>query len=249
VGKVDEYVSVLQPLDRVEPYLLAEAGLPGPRANIELAEAAARVVDEETLQQWASLDEQAAPENTPQVLLVFAGLLGMGRLLAEGRDDLLPRLRAAASDSRWRAREGVATALQHLGDADFGRLCSEMEGWLEGTWLEQRAAAAAVCEPRFLSSAEDVGRALAILDRITTAVAAADQRTGDDFRALRQALGYCWSVAVASSPEQGEPVMERWLRSDDRDVRWIMRENLRKRRLSRADPAWVAGWTSELGRS
>jgi hypothetical protein len=248
VARVDEYVSLLRSLDQVEPYLLAESGLPGPRGNIELAEAAARVVDEETLQRWASLDEQAAPENTPQVLLVFTGLLGLGRLVAAGRDDVLPRLRAAASDPRWRVREGVATALQHLGDADFEALCSEMDGWLEGTWLEQRAAAAAVCEPRLLNSEEDVGRVLAILDRITTAVAAAEKRAGDDFRALRQALGYCWSVAVAARPEQGEPVMERWLRSDNRDVRWIMRENLRKRRLSRADPAWVERWMSELGR-
>jgi hypothetical protein len=246
---VDDYVSLLSSLDRVEPFLLEESGLPGPRGNIELAEAAARVVDEETLIRWSSLDEQAAPENTPQVLLVFAGLLGLGRLLAEGRQDVLSHLRTAASDSRWRVREGVATALQHLGDADFARLCDEMERWLEGTWLEQRAAAAAVCEPRFLDSEDDVRRVLAILDRITSGVAGAEQRAGDDFRVLRQALGYCWSVAVAQHPEQGEAVIERWLRSTDRDVRRIMRENLRKRRLSRADPDWVARWTRELGRS
>ena len=206
-------------------------------------------MDEETLLRWASLDEQVAPENTSRVLLVFAGLLGLGRLLAEGKDDVLPRLRASASDSRWRVREGVATALQHLGDADFTRLCDEMERWLEGSWLEQRAAAAAVCEPRFMNSEEDVRRVLAILDRITAAVAAADERAGADFRALRQSLGYCWSVAVAARPERGEPMMERWLPTADRDVRWIMRENLRKRRLSRADPEWVACWTSELSRS
>jgi len=124
-----------------------------------------------------------------------------------------------------------------------------MERWLEGSWLEQRAAGAAVCEPRFLNSEEDVRRVLAILDRITAAVAAAGEQAGDDFRALRQALGYCWSVAVAARPELGEPVMERWLGMADPDVRWIMRENLRKRRLSRADPEWVALWTQELGRS
>jgi hypothetical protein len=41
--------------------------------------------------------------------------------------------------------------------------------------------------------------------------------------------------------------MERWLASDDRDVRWIMRENLRKRRLARMDAAWVARCVDELG--
>jgi hypothetical protein len=40
--------------------------------------------------------------------------------------------------------------------------------------------------------------------------------------------------------------MERWLRSirEDRDVARIMRQNLRKARLARADEAWVARWRS-----
>ncbi len=57
---------------------------------------------------------------------------------------------------------------------------------------------------------------------------------------LRKGLGYCWSVAVAALPEPGKARMERWLASDDPDVRWIMRENLKKARLQRLDPEWVA---------
>ena len=34
--------------------------------------------------------------------------------------------------------------------------------------------------------------------------------------------------------------MEKWLESEDPDVRWIMRENLKKSRLARMDAAWVA---------
>ena len=247
VRKVDDYVVQLRSLEQAEPFLLEHSGLPGPRGNIELAEAAARVVDEATLLRWVSLDDHEAPENTPRVVLVFAGLLGLGRLLATGRTDVLPALRAAANDPRWRVREGVATALQHLGDANFVALCDEMERWLDGTRLERRAAAAAVCEPRFLTGREEVRRVLAVLDRITAGIAGDGQRSGDDFRALRQALGYCWSVAVAADPGQGKPVMERWLRNPDRDVRWIMRENLRKRRLACADPAWTARSLEQLG--
>ncbi len=40
--------------------------------------------------------------------------------------------------------------------------------------------------------------------------------------------------------------MERWLRSDDRDVLWIMKENLGKQRLIQIDPAWVARWRPKL---
>ncbi|MCY1247415.1 hypothetical protein D9M72_607440 [compost metagenome] len=54
---------------------------------------------------------------------------------------------------------------------------------------------------------------------------------------LRQGLGYCWSVAIAASPAEGFRRLERWAASDDKDVRWIVRENLKKARLARADPA------------
>jgi hypothetical protein len=56
-------------------------------------------------------------------------------------------------------------------------------------------------------------------------------RKGDDFRICRQCLGYAWSVMVASNPEIGKPYMQRWLVIEDPDIRWIMKENLKKKRL------------------
>jgi hypothetical protein len=52
-------------------------------------------------------------------------------------------------------------------------------------------------------------------------------------------------VVVAASPAAGRPRMERWLLSGsgDRDVAWIMRQNLRKARLARGDPDWARRWT------
>ncbi len=83
---------------------------------------------------------------------------------------------------------------------------------------------------------------LECLDAITQTVASADasERRADDFRVLRQALAYGWSVAVVACPEDGKPLFERWLASPDRDVQWILRENLKKARLKRLDPDWVA---------
>jgi hypothetical protein len=52
---------------------------------------------------------------------------------------------------------------------------------------------------------------------------------------LRQALGYCWSVAIAASPDEGFRLFERWATIEDADVRWVVRENLKKKRLARAD--------------
>ena len=81
-----------------------------------------------------------------------------------------------------------------------------------------------------------------ILDRITASMAAATDRQSDAFVALRKGLGYCRSVAVAALPEFGKPLMEKWFSSSDKDVRWIMRENLKKNRLQRMDAAWVEKW-------
>ena len=47
-------------------------------------------------------------------------------------------------------------------------------------------------------------------------------------------------MAVAALPDVGKPLMEKWLGSDDPDIRWIMRENLKKNRLAKMDAAWVA---------
>jgi hypothetical protein len=52
-------------------------------------------------------------------------------------------------------------------------------------------------------------------------------------------MGYCWSVAVAALPDAGKPLMEKWLRSEDKDIRWMMKENLKKNRLARMDAKWV----------
>jgi len=117
-----------------------------------------------------------------------------------------------------------------------------MRLWAEGTPLEQRAVTAGLCEPSLLCEPAAVQAVLELLDLITESVSRRKERKSDDFRALRQTLGYGWSVAAAADMAQGEAAMERWFASPDPDVRWLMRENLKKKRLERADPAWVEKW-------
>jgi hypothetical protein len=255
-----------------EPYLLAHSNLPGPRGNLELAATAADLGTEAQFRRWASLGPDVAPENTPGCFLAFCGVVGLGAIMAlgagrgEGTSPGLPypdaagetlggatpggatpplrTLRALASDPRWRIREGVAMALQRWGDADMDALLAAMMDWAAGNPLEQRAAAAALCEPRLLKDAEHAAAVLEILSRITASIPQATDRKSDAFKTLRQGLGYCWSVAVAALPDTGKPLMERWLVSPDPDIHWIMRENLKKNRLVKIDAAWVARWRS-----
>jgi len=239
MGKIDEYRAILRTLGDWDEYLLRNSNLPGPRGNLELAHAAADEGSEQQFLRWIALDAEQAPANTPGEFLAFCGVVGLGRLLAEGRRDLLPTIRARASDARWRTREAVAMALQRWGDADMDALLDEMERWAAGNPLEQRAAAAGLCEPRLLADPRYTRRVLAVLDAITASLLTVQDRKGEDFKTLRQGLGYCWSVAVAALPSEGKPLMEKWLGSGDADVRWIMRENLKKNRLVRVDAAWV----------
>ena len=245
--KIDAYRAILRDLDDWDAYLLAETGLPGPRGNLELAQAVADIGDPARFQRYAAITAHQAPTNTPGEFLAFCGVVGLGRLVAEGHHELLPTLRRHASDPRWRLREAVAMALQRLGDADMDRLLAEMRCWAQGSPLEQRAAAAALCEPRLLAQPAHARATLEILDAVTATIPPAQARKSEGFRALRQGLGYCWSVAVVALPEVGKPMMEAWLSHPDPDIRWIMRENLSKARLARMDAAWVRVCQEKLG--
>ena len=246
---MDDYRQQLSVLDEWEPFLLSESGLPGRRGNIELGQAVAEEGDEPLFLRLLAFDAYRAPTNTPEEFLAFCGILGLGKLLSEGRSYLLPRLRASASDPRWRAREAMAMALQRWGRVEMGALLKEMAEWAIGSRLEQRAAAAGLCEPDLLSSGKYELATLQLLDRITATLVGAEDRRTDAFRALRKGMGYCWSVAVVALPDEGKRLMEERFPCDDPDVRWVMRENLRKKRLERLDPEWVATSRILLGMS
>jgi hypothetical protein len=244
MGRVEEYRATIRELDDWEPFLLEHSGLPGPRANLELAGAVAEEADPSTLRGWAALRPDEAPFGSSMEFLPVCGVIGLGRLLVEGDGPALRELREHASDPRWRIREAVVIALQRFGDSDLPSLLKAMEEWASGTALERRAAVAALCEPRLLRDLDHTAEVLRLLDRVTAELPSSRERGDDAFRALRQALGYAWSVAIVARPEVGKPLFEHLLENDDPDVRWITRENLRKKRLERMD----ATWTAELRR-
>ncbi len=279
--KLDDYRAALRDLPAAEwePYLLAHANLPGPRGNLELAAAVADAGDEAQFRRWAALGPDVAPENTPGCFLAFCGVVGLGAVMAfcacrgevpsssatrettaGGETPPLQILRTLAADPRWRIREAVAMALQRWGDADMPALLAEMADWAAGNPLEQRAAAAGLCEPRLLKNPDHAAAVLRILDEITASIpplarsetsqsksGEIDQSGRDALKTLRQGLGYCWSVAVVARPDAGKPLMEKWLASDDPDIHWIMRENLKKNRLVKMDADWVSQLTTKSG--
>ncbi len=235
-NRVEAYRAELRRQTDWDAYLTAHSGLPGPRGNLELLEAAG---DE------AKPGELWRLSRSGDEYLAACGAAGLGRLAGSDRK-VLPRLRELASDPRWRVREGVAMALQRMGRHSMPRLLQEMGRWAAAGPYVQRAAAAGLCEPVLLKDPAQVEQVLAILDRITESVASSRDRKGDAFRVLRQALGYCWSVAAAAHPKAARPVLERWFRSADPDIAWIMKTNLTKARMANLGPEWVTRWQGQL---
>lgn len=213
-------------IKRWPTYLRQNSGLPGPRGNLELVQAVAEEGDRDCFDRLIATDDE---------YLVVCGVVGLGRLMAEGAD-FEPQLLGHACDQRWRVREGVAMALQRLGDADLPRLIGLVRVWsVRANPLVQRAAVAAICEPRLLKAATGAECALTACAQATEALVArtVDERREPDARTLRQALGYCWSVAVAAAPAVGLPMFRALADTSDPDVAWIVRENRSKARLAK----------------
>jgi len=235
MSKIDDYRLTLKNLDDWIPFLQKQSGLPGPRGNLELAYA---VAEEGNIKQFKQFLSFRAEENTPEVFLVFCGMVGLGKL-AGNDPTLFEQLRKYASDPRWRIREAVATGLQLVGDQNMDLLLKEMEKWSGGNWYEKRAVAAALAEPRLLKQPKYAKKVLQVLNEITDSMEKADAPRDEAFKILRQGMGYCWSVAVAALPDAGKPMMEKWLDSQNKDIRWMMKENLKKNRLIKMDADWV----------
>jgi len=246
MNKIQTYIEKLYNLDDWDTYLMQESGLPGPRANLELMQAVAEVGDESRFLRWLSYTPDVAPVNMQQEFLACCGTTGLGKLVKDGKKEYLEQLRLLASDPRWRVREAVAMALQIYGEDHMEELITEMENWARGNNYEKRAAAAALCEPKLLSQKEQVSKVLQILETITCSIMEIADRKGEGFIALKKSLAYCWSVAIVALPDEGKQRFEKLVAYDDKDIKWIMRENLKKDRLKRMDQEWTESMKQKI---
>lgn len=215
--------------DEVVAYLTAHSGLPGPRGNLELLAAAGDLLP-------AAHAERLRSE--PDEYLRCCGVIHLAGQFASDPDGVARLLTAAASDPSWRVREAVAMAGQRIGDSGLADLAGLVARWLAADDpLVQRAAVAAICEPRLIRTPAGAATALEACASATRSLLALPpgRRRAPDVRTLRQALGYSWSVAVAADPATGLPVFLA-LGTDDPDLEWIVRTNRTKARLKRLLP-------------
>jgi hypothetical protein len=233
----------------LEFYLREQSHLPGPRANLELVNdlshllAVLAPVQSDNvhmlLNHLVHNHYKAIESNTPDEFVMLCGVVAFGACAAkrpEWRGETVEFLDRCAASSSWRVREGVAIAFQRL-------LCTAPREILDhlttlaytGDYLQQRAAIAAIAEPGLLNTPDMVSEALNIqrmvLEHLHRAPAA--DRKRENFRALRKALGYTLSVVTAATPKDGFALMRMCAGWGDADVVWVLRENLKKKRLAK----------------
>jgi hypothetical protein len=232
----------------LEFYLREQSRLPGSRANLELVTSLSNLLAAIVLEQpdpvWMLLkqlvaDEKTIASNTPGEFVVLCGVVGFGACTAvrpEWRGEVFELLGHFAYSSKWRVREGAALAFQRLLPvAPQETIEYLMELATKGNCLQQRLSVAAIAEPPLLNTPEMIDAALTIQRLVLERLHAlpAGERKREDVRALRQSLGYTVSVVAAATPERGFALMGECATWADADINWVLRENLKKKRLAK----------------
>jgi hypothetical protein len=234
-------------------FLASHSNLPGPRANLELLDAYSTAIGElsrgrtDPLWKLSLRLRQSADE-----FVAMCGVRGIGAI---GRSDpsafaekALSQLRLSSTHRSWRVREAVAMALQDMIESD-PQTVERLEEWIHGgDWLEMRAVAAGVAEPRLLRRPNAARSAVRLHQAIFERILSVPAPRSGEFRVLRQALAYSLSVVVAALPDEGFSWMERLITKRDPDVLWICRENLKKNRLTSRFPDEVKAMTVKANR-
>lgn len=233
----------------LEFYLREHSNLPGLHANLELADdvgyllRAALTHNAEgvyaLLRDFAYRDRKAVASNSPSEFILLCGIIAYSTCAAvktEWRAELFELLAQLARSSHRRVRESVIQSYQHLLSADLSDTVIQLKAlMLKGTYLQQCTAVITLAEPYLLYSSELLASALEFqrlaLENIRCA--SFEDRKREAFRQLRRALGFTISVITASAPDKGFALMRECAEWNDPDVTWILRENLKTKRLAR----------------
>lgn len=239
---------------KIIEYIISNSNLPGPRANLEMAQAFAEVVEEyyakDPERLWSlslkliEVSSDEAPVNDPREFLPFCGARAMGAIGSVSPaffTKALSLLKELANDPRWRTREAVAIGLQKLLEKHGQRTMKELESWiLKDDWLVMRAVAAGVAEPVLLKNEQYAQWALDLHKKIFNQILDTKDRKSEEFKKLKQGVGYTLSVVIHAIPEEGFEYIHQLIDSQDSDILWIVKENLKKKRLTKNFPEEVS---------
>ncbi|MFX1508363.1 MAG: hypothetical protein ACFFDC_19955 [Promethearchaeota archaeon] len=241
-------------------YLLANSNLPGRRANLELAKAFTVVIKENLYDNkvilWdfvislLKITPEEAPTNNPYEFLPFCGTWAVGVIGATSEThfkESLIHLKELSNDSRWRIREAVAKGLYELLAVHSTETIKEMKTWIsKDEWLLMRAVVTGIADPRLLQDEQISKLGLKLHREVLTHVEAYKNRKSEEFKILKKGLAYSLSVVVQANPEEGFEYLNELAISQDNNIVWILKQNLKKNRLIKNFPSKVKALTNQL---
>lgn len=232
----------------LEFFLREQSRLPGPRANLKLVDdvsdllaevVSTRPEDVRRVIDHLTREAKTVEGNTPGEFVVLCGVVASGlcaSVYPVWRQEVIARLSQFAANASWRVREGVAIAFQRMLETAPEETGACLRIWAqEGNCWQQRASIAAIAEPALMNDAVVRDAAFDIQQVVVRRFHAIplSERKREDVRVLRQAMGYALSVITAALPEQGFALMRECASWDDADINWVLRENLKKKRLAK----------------
>jgi hypothetical protein len=226
-------------------YLKSHSGLPGPRGNLRLLyEFLSSCDDLIVVECLATLADNT--ENSPEEFVGMCGVAGYAILNWKNEELLVSHLRRYSRHRSWRIREAVAIAIQEIPVASLEDRVHLTKRMTIDDPFVYRAIVAGLCEPKNLKDVNEIGGVFDCLEKATRFLDH-ESKLSEGEMSLKKALGYCWSVAVALSPEVGKRKFHELLTNTNRNVQWIAGENLKKARLKRMDTEWVKACQERFG--
>ncbi len=239
MGKKEDLIKKLKTIiddsEKLKEFIVKNSNLPGPRGNLELAFAFAKIYDNlDVLLKWLKITEDQADANDPKSFPAFCAAVCLGKIYTKTKDKkLIAILKNLAKDGRWRMREAVAFGFQTIGENNFNELKSIFSEWIKkSNDLEKRAILVSLAHPRFLN-AENAKFCFEIANIVLR-----EMDREKDFDVLKKGLGFTISVFAAANPELGFKFIKKWI-GMDKDIDRIMKENLKKNRIAKKYPEEV----------
>ncbi|MBF4691805.1 hypothetical protein [Fusibacter ferrireducens] len=230
-------------------YLMTNSNLPGPRGNLELLYKFAHTASEEISNECLDYNRDDL-SNSPEEFVVMCGVVSFCVrqthlfIIDDADSERLGKmeieLKKYANHSSWRIREAVAIGLQEVAKSGgVMPVIHFLKKWCTGTALEKRALVATLCEPALLKDQEMNSIVLDYLLSVTHPFEQITRSLTDGEKSLRKALAYGWSVAIVASPEMGKRYFEALAKIENKHIRWVLKENLKKNRLVKIESEWV----------
>ncbi len=225
--------------------LYNNSGLPGPRANLTLLYKFAYDCSNEEIAECFKYDNEDI-SNSPEEFVLMCGIVAYCVSKTREIKMAASHLRKYASHKSWRVREALAIGFQEIAVVNMEEVVEELIRWLDGNAYEQRAVVATLCEPKLLKEYNNMPKILHILVELILSYNKISEKLTEAQGTLKKALAYGLSVAIVHAPEEGKIIFEKLSLEENKHIHWILKNNLKKKRLSKMDEEWVKAMSVKL---